>query len=120
MRAGLIGLMLLQSGCGAGWRTTRLEPRRLPTRQQAQVWSAGKARQWHGILVTTDSVSGVPYTQAPECDSCRVGLARSTVDSIQLGNPSAGLWKSLALGGAITVGAALLVCKLETSCQLTD
>jgi hypothetical protein len=120
LRAGLTALMLLQAGCGAGWRTTQLEPRRLPSRQQAQIWSGGKARQWHGILVSTDSVSGVPYTLSPECDSCRVGLARSAVDSIRLGNPSAGLWKSLALGGAITLGAALLICRLQTSCTLSD
>jgi hypothetical protein len=120
LRPGLIALTLLQSGCGAGWRTTEAGPGRLPARQQAQVWSGGKARQWHGILVTTDSVSGVPYTQSPECDSCRVALARSVVDSIRLGNPSAGFWKSVALGGAITLGAALLICRFQASCTLSD
>jgi hypothetical protein len=120
LRPGLLLLTLVQSGCGAGWHNQQVGPPGLAPRQQAQVWSGGKPRQWHGIRVTADSVSGVLYTQPPECDSCRVALARNAVDSIRLGNPSAGLWKSLALGGAITLGAALLICRFESSCTLSD
>lgn len=116
----LVVVALLQCGCGAGWQASPITPGPLPPRQQAQVWTGGRAQQWHAIVVTAESVSGVPFTQPPGCDSCRVAVARGAVDSIRLGNPSAGLWKSVALGGAITLAAGLVLCRLESSCQLGD
>jgi hypothetical protein len=118
--ARLVALALLQCGCGAGWQASRIAPGPLPPRQQAQVWTGDRAEQWHAVVVTADLVSGVPFTQSPACDSCRVAVSRSAVDSIRLGNPSAGLWKSVALGGAITLATGLVLCRLESSCQLGD
>jgi len=42
----------------AGWRTTSLAPGPLPPRQQAQVWSGGRALRWHALVIATDSISG--------------------------------------------------------------
>ena len=115
-----VALALLLTGCGAGWRTTPLATGPLPRRQQAQVWTEGRALQWHAIVVATDSISGVPYTRPPGCDSCRVAVPRESVDSVRLGNPTAGLWKSMGLGMGITVAAAVVMCRIERSCQLSD
>jgi hypothetical protein len=118
---GGLGLLILgTAGCGAGWRTTPLTPGPLPPRQQAQVWTGGHALRWHGLAVATDSISGVPFTRSPACDSCRVTIPRASVDSVRLGNPSAGFWKSVVLGTGITFGAALVICRFERSCQLGD
>jgi len=112
-------LALLLAGCGAGWRTTPLAPGPLPPRQQAQVWTQGHALRWHALVITTDSISGVPFTRAPACDSCRVGVPRGAVDSVRLGNPAAGFWKSVGLGMGISFAAALASCRFER-CQLGD
>ena len=115
-----VALALLQTGCGAGWHTTPLATGPLPRRQQAQVWTDGRALRWHALVVAADSISGVPFTRPPACDSCRVAASRGSVDSVRLGNPSAGFWKSVGLGMGITVAAALVICRFERSCQLGD
>ena len=117
---GALALALLQAGCGAGWRTTPLATGPLPQRQQAEVWTGGRVLRWHALVVASDSISGVPFTRPPECDSCRVAVPREAVDSVRLGNPSAGFWKSVGLGMGISVAAALVICRLERSCQLGD
>ena len=116
----LLVLALLHAGCGAGWRTTPLTPGPLPPRQQAQVWTGWHVLRWQGLVVASDSISGVPFTRSPACDSCRVAIPRGSVDSVRLGNPTAGFWKSVALGTGITLAAALVICRLEPSCQLGD
>ena len=117
---GVFGLALVQAGCGAGWRTTPLAAGPLPPRQQAEVWTEGRALRWHALVVATDSISGVPFTSSPACDSCRVALPRGSVDSVRLGNPTAGFWKSVGLGMGISFAAALVICRFERSCQLGD
>lgn len=117
-RVVLLILVLLAAGCGAGWHSAALAPGPLAPRQQVQVWHGGRAEQWHGVLVTEDSVSGVLFTQAPSCDSCRVALPRGAVDSLRLGSPSAGLWKSLGLGGAVVLTTGVVLCHLQPPCAL--
>ena len=118
--AGAFALALLQTGCGAGWRTTPLATGPLPPRQQAQVWTEGGVLRWHALVVATDSISGVPFTPPPACDSCRVTVPRGSVDSVRLCTPTAGFWKSVGLGMGITVAAALVICRFDRSCQLGD
>jgi hypothetical protein len=115
-----VALALFLTGCGAGWRTTPLATGPLPRRQQAQVWTGGRALQWHALVVAADSISGVPYTRPPGCDSCRVAVPRGSVDSVRLGNPTAGFWKSVGLVMGISFGAALAICGFEPSCQLSN
>jgi hypothetical protein len=114
----LIALTLAQVGCGAGWRrVTETEPRTLPARQQVQVWQDGHALQLHAVAFGIDSVSGVPYLQPSDCDSCRVSIGASEVDSVRVGNPPAGFWRSFALvlGGGLVltfVGCLIWGCEL--------
>jgi hypothetical protein len=115
-----LAVAFVQTGCGAGWRSTTLTSGPLPPRQQAQVWTEGRALRWHAIQVATDSISGVPFTRSPGCDSCRVAVPRASVDSVRFGNPTAGFWKSVGLGMGITAVAALVICRFERSCQLGE
>jgi hypothetical protein len=104
-----IALVVLIQGCGAGWhRVSDVE--HLAPRQQVQVWHQGQAAQWHALRVRSDTISGIPYFKPIECDSCRVALPRSVVDSIRAGNPVAGFWKSVALVLGIMVGAGIAIC----------
>jgi hypothetical protein len=60
-------------------------------------------------------VSGVPFHLPPECDSCRVAVARSAVDSMRVGNQERGALRSLGLGYvALGAAAVLLYFSIDT------
>ena len=82
----------------------------LGARQQVQVWQQGTALRWHAVIVAPDSVSGIPFLQPIDCDSCRVTVAREAVDSIRLGNPVAGFWQSVGLVMGGLVAFCALAC----------
>ncbi len=56
----------------------------LGSRDQVRLWVRGEAHQVHGVRVTTDSVTAVPFIRAPSCDSCALRFARTDVDSVQV------------------------------------
>lgn len=66
--------------------------------------------RWHGVVVTTDSISGIPFRSALACDSCRLAFPRASVDSIRVGNPEAGFLKSAGLVLSILLTSVLLFC----------
>jgi hypothetical protein len=106
-----LGLLAAVIGCGAGWHQPPAPvPDTLAPRQQVQVWHGGKAERWHAVVVAADSVTGISYLRPVTCDSCRVGMPRSAVDSIRLGNPVAGFWKTFGLVVAIPTALLIVVC----------
>jgi hypothetical protein len=80
-------------GCSAGWERVELpSDTMLAPRQNVQVWHGSQPRVFHAVRVTADSLVGVPFQKHPSCDSCRIAMARSEVDSLRLGDPeSAGI-----------------------------
>ena len=105
--AAVTALAVLSASCGAGWhQPTQLEPGSLSPRQQVQVWSGGTARRWHAVRVGPDSISGIPFLRPTTCDSCRTAVPRAAVDSLRLGDPMEGFWKTVAL--VVLVPAAIL------------
>jgi hypothetical protein len=44
--------------------------------------------RWHAVVVSRDSVSGIPYQMPLECDSCRRIISLTYVDSLQAARPS--------------------------------
>jgi hypothetical protein len=103
-----VGVGLL-AGCGAGWRrVATVNPAEWPPRRQLQVWTGTRSYQWHALVVTADSVTGIPFTRPVDCAGCRQGLALSAVDSVRAGRPVAGFWKSfgLVVGGAVAIMVA--------------
>jgi hypothetical protein len=115
----VLALAPVAIGCGAGWRQpATLSPGPMPSRQQVQVWSGDHARRWHAVAVTEDSISGVPFTESPTCPACRVAIARTAVDSVRLGNPVAGFWKTvgLVLGGSVVLMGVW--CESQGSCHV--
>lgn len=59
----------------------------------------------HGVIVGAESVSGIPFVKPLDCDSCRMGIGRTEVDSLRTGDPVAGFWTTAALGAAVTLVA---------------
>jgi hypothetical protein len=53
-----------------------------------------------------------PFHQPPDCDTCRVVVARSAVDSMRLGDQERGAWRSMGLG-YVALGAAALILYLS-------
>ncbi|MDH3457602.1 MAG: hypothetical protein OER90_12260 [Gemmatimonadota bacterium] len=98
-----VGYMVWASAaCGAGWhRPASMPSGGLDPGQQVRVWHDGAVERWHSVVIRADSVLGVPWLEPRGCDTCRVGLARSEVDSVHVGNPMGGFWR--------TIGVALLI-----------
>ncbi len=110
-------LAVASASCGAGWhRSPQLEPGALAPRQQVEVWSGGSVRRWHAVQVGADSISGVPYLRPAGCDSCRTALPRSAVDSVRLGDPVAGFWKTLGLVLGIPTLILVIGCSTSGPC----
>jgi hypothetical protein len=70
--------------------------------------------RWHGVVVRSDSISGVPFLEAPDCDSCRRALSLERVDSVRVGSPEAGFWKTLGLVVGIPVLVFAIICTDDT------
>jgi hypothetical protein len=51
----------------------------------------------HAVTLEDDTLRGVPFTKPPTCDSCRVQLALSTVDSLRVGNKERGFFRTVGL-----------------------
>jgi len=109
--AALAATAMFACGCGAGWHQTATAPTgALPPRQQVQVWQAGSALQWHAVRVSGDSVSGIPYLQPITCDSCRRQFPRASIDSLRVGSPVAGFWRTIGLITGAFVVAGVIYC----------
>jgi len=102
--------LLLAVGCNGGrWKPRRIEqPFPLEPSAVVWIWSAGKVEKWHAVVFPADSVSGIPYRMALQCDSCRRSMPRAQVDSMKVGPYHGGRGPN-ALEVAGAVGAALLL-----------
>jgi hypothetical protein len=75
----------------ARWTTaTPPLPAKYPARRQVRVWTAAQMFQLHGVAFRNDTLIGVPFTAPPRCDSCRVFLALSAIDSMKTGGSDTG------------------------------
>jgi hypothetical protein len=104
----LVGLATLV-GCGAGWRRQTMLPGVLAERQQVQVWHRGLVERWHAVVLTTDSVRGIPFLRPVDCDSCRITLPIAEVDSVRTGSSVRGFWRGTAV---VTASLLSLACVL--------
>ena len=102
----LLVLLMGSWACGGGWR--RLEsvtPRVFPTRTQVQVWQGRGSTLLHAVRLNSDTLSGVPFTQAPTCDSCRVEFPLNEVDSLREGSKERGFFRTTGL--VVAIGLAM-------------
>ena len=119
--AAVTALAVLSASCGAGWhRLPQVEPGDLSPRQQVEVWSGGAARRWHAVRVGPDSITGIPYLRPIGCDSCRAAVPRSGVDSIRLGDPVGGFWRTVAIVVAAPLAIMIWECSIRGPCFARD
>ena len=74
------------TGCGGWHRVDPTRPEPQPLRQQFQVWRGGHQVTLHALAVRGDSLSGVPFTLSPSCDSCRLLIPLAEIDSVRQGS----------------------------------
>ena len=96
LRCSCLVSVLLATGCSSysQWRPLD-EPTPVKPRDLVWIWSVGTVKKWKAVVITQDSVSGIPYQMRRggrgslrrpyRCgDSCRRTLPRTQVDSMKL------------------------------------
>jgi len=105
--AACLSLLILASGCSAGWKRVHPPgPMTYSKRQQVQVWHGTEAVVLHAVAVDSATLSGVPFIEHPDCDSCRIRLPIASVDSVRLGNQERGFLLGV---GAVVLSMAILL-----------
>ena len=63
------------------------------------------------MVITPDSVSGIPYRMALQCDSCRRSMPRAQVDSMTLAHETRAP-NVLLLAGVVAaaIGLEMVIC----------
>ena len=111
LRRSCLGLVLLAAGCTAShvaWR--RLDqPTPLKPDEIVWIWGGGVVNKWDAVVITQDSVSGVPYELPLPCDSCRRSLPRTQVDSMAVAYNAKHLDSKEGLDVAGAVGLVILL-----------
>jgi hypothetical protein len=76
-------LLLAVTGCTMQWRQTGISPTVAP-KTVVEIWREDSAVHWRALIVSPDSISGIPYPQPITCKTCRHSLARSDIDSVRV------------------------------------
>lgn len=112
-----MALIVLAAGC-SHWEQRPLdESTPMKPSIPVWIWRGGNVEKWHAVVITPDSVSGIPdsvsvilYGTSLNCDSCRRSIPRAQVDSMKVGyNTGAPKAVKTALRVTAAVAAALLV-----------
>ena len=73
------------------------------------IWSGAEINKWDAVVITSDSVSGIPYEVPLPCDNCRRSLPRSQIDSMHVPHFTRHFDSKPVLEGAGAIAAALLL-----------
>jgi hypothetical protein len=110
-----VAFLLFAVGCSGGvWEPRRIElPFPIEPSDVIWIWGGGKFEKWHAVVITPDSVSGVPYKMAIQCDSCRRSMPRAQVDSMKIGRPTRAP-KAWEIAGILAAGLLLefVICSV--------
>jgi len=86
VRCSLLVAVLMSAGCSSYWGRRRVDqPTPVKAHQPVWIWSGGQVKKWHAVVITQDSVSGIPYSVPLKCYGCRRSMPRTQVDSMKLG-----------------------------------
>jgi hypothetical protein len=83
------------------WRTEDIHPKgvredRLLT--QARLYTRDSVLEWRTVVVSRDSITGIPSTMSEQCITCRRAIPAAAVDSLRVGyaerrkNDSSDFW----------------------------
>ena len=90
VRRATVGFLLPIFGCAStGWHRIAAVPPEM-FEGHVQIWTVGNLMHWHDVWLTSDVISGIPDSASVKCDTCRVTLPLTQVDSILQPNPPRG------------------------------
>jgi hypothetical protein len=80
----LIALLVAVEGCGY-WGRRSVDPQtHIRAGDTVWIWTDGRVVQWHDVVITQDSVAGIPLDMPRHCVACRRTISRSQVDSMKI------------------------------------
>ncbi len=82
-RGSCIASLFLIAGCYWGRRRVD-EPTPIPPGDPVWIWTSGRVEKWHWVVITQDSVSGVPW-KSRRWLTCVRSIPRVQVDSMKHG-----------------------------------
>jgi|SRR5690348_6134883 len=87
LRYSAVAVVLLSADCWRNYwgRRPLDQPTPVGRDNPVWIWSGGAVHRWHAVVITQDSVSGIPFGVSVKCDSCRRSIPRTQVDSMKLG-----------------------------------
>ena len=97
------------SACAPGLRSVPVPPAGvLPPGQTLEIWRGSQATTLHAVVVTADSLSGISISQPSSCDSCRMAMPLTAIDSVlEVNGDKAGM-ATFGLTAGLIVSAFLL------------
>ncbi len=105
VRCSLLASVLLAAGCTHWGRRRVDQPTPVKPHAPVWIWSGDSVMKWHAVVITQDSVLGIPYRKSLTCDSCRRSIPRIKVDSIKLGYVTVA--EVITLFGGLTILSAV-------------
>jgi len=104
------------TGCGYWGRRPIDQPTPLKPHDPVWIWSHDTVHKWHDVVITQDSVSGIPFGTERGCYSrCRRSIPRVQVDSMKRG------YRTLPQNVTTFVGAATVAILADAAvCYLVD
>ena len=79
-------LVLLMTGCGYWGRRPIDQPTPVKPQDPVWIWRQDTVSKWHDVVITQDSVSGIPFGTSRDCYArCRRSIPRVQVDSMKQG-----------------------------------
>jgi len=115
-RSSAFAFVLLAAGCASqgAWGGPFGLPTPLWPQALVRIWSGGEVQRWHAVVITEESVSGIPYQMPVTCDSCVLRIPRTQVDSMKLDHKKLNALEVVGVVGILAVGivAEGVVCHL--------
>ena len=84
MRYSRVAVLLLASGCSHSAQRPLDGPTPVKPNDVVTIWTRAATWKWHGVVVTQDSVSGIPHEDLLSCSGCRLTIPRTSVDSMKV------------------------------------
>ena len=105
-------LLLALAACSANWQpVTLVQPSPLDSHTVLEFQAKNQLVRLHGVEFKRDSVSGIPWLEHLNCDTCRVRYAFSDISQARTGNPGGGAWSIgaplILIGGGFIVAVIL-------------
>jgi len=82
VRWALLASLLAAAGCSYWGRRRVDQPTPINPNDPVWIWTRRGVHKWRAVVITHDSVSGIPFETSRKCTVCRRSIPRVQVDSM--------------------------------------